>query len=172
MDRSELINRLISIDEESSMVLPIGQRVKVTICGGSSLILHNCLVRVTMDIDIIESFYPLLNPIMEKYDMNCRSNAFCDCVAENYIDRLVKLDLKTKSIDYYLMSLEDIVIMKLFSDRKKDLDDIRANEIVNNIDWELLNNIIESGEADNSFNELRYKWFLKKYEEYVEECKK
>lgn len=104
--------------------------------------------------------------------MNCRSNAYCDCVAENFVDRLVKLDLETKAIDYYLMSLEDIVIMKLFSDRKKDLDDIRRREVIKNLNWELLDKIILSGEADNSFNNQRYKWFLIKYKEYVEECRK
>lgn len=125
-----------------------------------------------MDIDIVGSYVPLLNPIIEKYDMNCRSNAFCDCIAENYEDRLTKLNLKTKAIDYYLMSLEDIVVMKLFSDRKKDLNDIRLPEVVSNINWVLLDEIITSGEVDNSFNTRRYEWFLKKYKEYVEECRK
>ena len=118
------------------------------------------------------AFYPVLNPIIEKHDMNCRSNAFCDCIAENYVDRLVKLDLITKAIDYYNMSLEDVVIMKLFSDRKKDLDDIREKEVVNSINWHLLDSIIQSGEANNTFNERRYKWFLEKYNAYVKECKK
>lgn len=172
MDKKDLIERLKLIDEEASLVLPLNHRVKVTIVGGSSLILHGCLVRVTLDIDIIESFYPVLNPIFEKYDMNCRSNAFCDCLAENYANRLKKLNIKTKAIDYYLMSLEDIVIMKLFSDRKKDLDDIRSKTVVESLNWQLLDSIISSGEADVSFNERRYKLFLEKYKSYVEEYKK
>lgn len=172
MDKKELIEKLLLIDEESSYVLPVGERVDVTIVGGSSLILHGCLVRATMDIDVIDTYYPILNPIMEKHDMNCRSNAFCDCIAENYFQRLTKLELETKVINYFLMSLEDMVIMKLFSDRKKDLDDIMAPEVLNKLDWDLLDQIIESGEADNTFNERKYKWFLEKYKVYKEERKK
>lgn len=172
MNKSGLLNRLIALDEEVSMVFPGEQRINMTIVGGGALILQGYLNRVTLDIDLIDIYYPILMPILEKYDVNCRSNAFADCLAENYVSRLHKVDLNTKIIDYYTLSLEDLVIMKLFSSRGKDHKDIRSNEIVNNINWELLNEIVSSGEADVSFNQIRYKEFLSRYQEYVEECKK
>ena len=169
MNKQELIEKLISLDEEVSMIFQIPEKIKMTVVGGGALILQNVLNRSTMDIDLIDVYFPALFPLMEKYDINCRSNDFSDCLAENYCDRLIKLDIKTKAIDYYLLSLEDLVIMKLFSDRERDRIDIRNEEVVNNLNWELLDKIISSGEADVSFNTARYKDFLKKYEDYRKE---
>lgn len=172
MNKQELLDKLIALDEEVSMVVPQNERISMTIVGGSALILSGFLNRITLDIDLIDIYYPVLFPIMEKYDVNCHSNAFADCIAENYDTRLVKLDFPTKAIDYYTLSLEDLVIMKLFSDREKDLIDIRDPGVINNLNWDLLDKIISSGEADVSFHELRYKHFIQKYQEYVKECKK
>lgn len=172
MDKKELLNKLIALDEEVSMVMPEGEKIIMTIIGGGALILQGYLNRITLDIDLIDIYNPVLFPILEKYDVNCRSNAFIDCVAENYNSRLVKIDLNTKIIDYYTLSLEDLVIMKLFSFRGKDHQDIRTKEVLENLNWELLDEIISSGEADTSFNKRRYNEFLSRYKEYVEECKK
>lgn len=172
MDKKELTKKLILLDEEISMVLPNSEHIALTIVGGGALILQDYLNRITLDIDLIDVYSNELVPIFEKYDVNIRSNAFCDCMAENYAQRLKKLDIKTRSIDYYVLSLEDLVIMKLFSDRGKDRDDIRKEEVIKSIDWDLLNKIISDGEADNSFNERRYKDFLYKYNEYIKEYKK
>ena len=171
MDRKELLNKLISLDEEASMVLPSNERINMTIVGGGALILGNYVRRMTMDIDVID-MYPKLQSILEKYDVNNRCNAFSDSLAENYQDRLTKLDIETKAINYYLLSLEDLVIMKLYSDRPKDYLDISGKEVTSILNWDLLEKIIVSGEADTSFNELRYKHFLDKYEKYKREFRK
>lgn len=172
MNKQELISKLIAMDDEISMIFPNEDKINVTIVGGGALILQGYLNRITLDIDLVDIYYPILNPIFEKYDVNCRSNAFADCLAENYESRLKQVDIKTKIVDYYTLSLEDLVIMKLFSSRGKDHDDIRAKDVLNNLNWVKLEQIISSGEVDNSFNERRYKEFLSRYEEYVKECKK
>lgn len=172
MDKNELLDKLIALDEEVSMAYPGENRIIMTIVGGGALLLQGYLNRVTLDIDLIDVYYPVLTPILDKYDVNYRSNAFSDCLAENYSSRLVKVDLQTKIIDYYVLSLEDLVIMKLFSTRGKDQKDIREQEVIDNLNWNKLDEIISSGEVDISFNERRYKEFLSKYKEYVKECKK
>ena len=172
MNKNELISKLVALDEEVSMVLPNDERINMTIVGGGALILQGYLNRITLDIDLIDIYYPILMPILEKYDVNCRSNTFVDCLAENYTSRLVKVNLSTKIIDYFTLSLEDLVIMKLFSTRGKDHQDIREKGIIEKLNWGLLDSIISSGEVDVSFNERRYKEFLSRYHEYVEECKK
>ena len=159
------------LDEEASMILPKGERLSMTIIGGSALILSDYLVRATMDIDIIDR-YPLLQPIMEKYDVNNRSNAFIDCIAKSYNVRMTKLEIDTKVIDYYVMSLEDLIIMKLHSDREKDYQDITNNEIVSCINWETLDSIVESGEVDVSFNKQKYDLFLERYKKYKKKYQK
>lgn len=172
MNKDELINKLKALDEEIYMILPNENRINMTIVGGGALILQGYLNRVTLDIDLVDIYYPVLNPILEKYDVNCRSNAFVDCMAENYASRLTKVNIETKIIDYYTLSLEDLVIMKLFSSRGKDHEDIRNKNVLDNLDWAKLDVIISSGEADTSFNQRRYKEFLSRYLEYVKECKK
>lgn len=169
MDRNELITKLLALDDDASLLL--SERIPMIIIGGSALILGNHSKRSTQDIDVIDR-YPELQSILENYDVNNRSNAFADCLAENFQDRLIKMDLQTKVIDYYLLSLEDLVIMKLYSDRPKDYDDITNSDTIANLDWDKLDGIIESGEADVSFNEKRYKRFLEKYEKYKSENKK
>lgn len=170
MDKLDLIERLKALDEDAVLVLP--HRISMVIVGGSALILGNYVSRTTQDIDVINRFPEKLQSILESHDINNRSNAFADCLAENYQDRLIKLDIETKMIDYYLLSLEDLVIMKLYSDRPNDyLDITNANTIVN-LNWNLLDEIISSGEADVSFNQRRYKLFLEKYEKYKREYKK
>ena len=171
MNREEMLNKLKDLDDKASKILPEGNRIFMTVVGGGALILGGFLSRATTDIDIIDR-YDELQALLNKNDVNNRSNAFVDCLAENYQDRLVKLDLETKVIDYYLLSLEDLVIMKLFSDRLKDYVDITSDEVINNLNWDLLDNIITSGEADVSFNQRRYSLFLEKYEKYKKEFKK
>lgn len=172
MNKQELISKLIAMDDEISMIFPNEDKINVTIVGGGALILQGYLNRITLDIDLVDIYYPILNPIFEKYDVNCRSNAFADCLAENYESRLKHVDIKTKIVDYYTLSLEDLVIMKLFSSRGKDHDDIRVKDVLDNLNWVKLEQIISSGEVDNSFNERRYKEFLSRYSDYVKECKK
>ena len=171
MDKKELIERLKQLDDEASMILPKGEKLSMTIIGGSALILSNYLTRATVDIDVIDR-YPLLQPVMEKYDVNNRSNAFIDCVAESYNSRMTKLVIETKAIDYYVMSLEDLIIMKLHSNREKDYQDISNPEIVSCVDWNLLDSIVNSGEVDVSFNKQKYELFLEKYNKYKEKFQK
>ena len=171
MEREDLISMLMSLDDKASKIIPLGNRVVMTIAGGGALILGGHIKRSTTDIDVLD-IYPELQSLLGKYNINNRINAYVDSLAENYEERLVKLNLETKVIDYYLLSLEDLVIMKLFSDRLKDAKDIREVDVINNLDWELLEKIISSGEADVSFNQTRYKHFLEKYEKYKKEFNK
>ena len=70
MNRDELLNRLINIDYEASLVLADKtEKVKIVIVGGGALLLKNIISRATPDIDTL-NFYEALSDIMEKYDMN------------------------------------------------------------------------------------------------------
>lgn len=174
MDKKELVFRLIKADEEASMICQSKERIEVIIGGGSVLMINNLLSRQTQDIDTIGNPYGAhseLKEVFEKYDINPRMNTFALNLADNWENRLNKVDLgyKTILLDYYTISIEDLVIMKLHSHRGKDANDIRTKEVLNAIDWDLLQNIIDSGEANNSFNEREYKEFLTRYKEYKKE---
>ena len=110
--------------------------------------------------------------IFNKYNINSRVNAFSDNLAENYEDRIEKLDLKTKSLTFYTLCLEDLFLMKLYSDRKKDYLDITNDNFLSQINWDLIDKIIADGELDNTFNEKKYRSFLQKYENFKKEFKR
>ena len=171
MDRDELIKNLKLADREIHGFFRGKKTIDVVIAGGSSLMIRGLLSRQTDDIDAI-SFYNDVEQIFNKYDINSRILTFGDSLAENYEDRLEDLNIETKAVRYHLLSLEDLVIMKLHSQRGKDYTDITSKEVVSNLDWDKLKQIIDSGEADVSFNERRYKEFLDRYEKYKKDCGK
>ena len=171
MNRDELLNKLKLADEDISIAFNVPKKIDVVIAGGSSLLIRGLLARQTSDIDAI-SFYNEIEHIFNMYDINSRILSFGDSLAENYEDRLEDLDIETKAVRYRLLSLEDLVIMKLHSQREKDYVDITDKAVVEALDWDKLKVIIESGEADVSFNERRYKEFLDRYEKYKRDCGK
>ena len=168
MNKKELIDKLLLADEEISMIYPSSPRINVVIGGGSVLIIQGLIDRQTPDIDTI-GYYKGLESVFNKYEINSRMNAYSDCVAEKYEDRLIRIDLQTKTLDYYMLSVEDLVIMKLFSDRIKDYKDITEKTVLERIDWTLMQKIVDDGELNYSFDEKRYKRFLDKYNKYKRE---
>lgn len=177
MDRNELELRLLKADEEAAMICQNNKRIEVIIGGGSVLMINNLLPRQTLDIDTIGNPYGShqeLEEVFEKYDINPRMNTFALNLADNWENRIKKVNLSsnTKILDFYTISIEDLVIMKLHSHRGKDANDIRIKEVIDAIDWSLLDSIIASGEANTSFNEREYKEFLNRYNEYKREANK
>ena len=171
MDKKELIEKLLQTDEEISLLSNSDFKVDVIIAGGSALIIRDIIFRQTPDIDVI-GLYKGMEFIFNKYNINSRVNAFSDNLAENYEDRIEKLDLKTKSLTFYTLGLEDLFLMKLYSDRKKDYLDITNDNFLSQINWDLIDKIIADGELDNTFNEKKYRSFLQKYENFKKEFKR
>ncbi len=168
MNKQELINTLLKVDEETSLILSNSKKIAVVIGGGSVLLIKDLIDRQTIDIDTLGS-YEDLESLFNKYEMNSRMNAFSDSLPENYENRLEKIPLPTKALDYYMLSVEDLVIMKLFSNRDKDHKDITGRALLDSLNWDLLQDIVDSGELSYTFNERRYKEFLDKFQEYVKE---
>lgn len=175
MEFNELKERLINADSEVNMCYPNIPKLKVVIAGGSVLVINHLTTRQTIDIDVVNppmSNDGTLESIFRKYDINCRVHAYLDSLAENFEDRLVKTGWNTLKLDYYTISIEDLVIMKLHSPRKRDKNDIIDDKVVNKLDWDLLQKIIDDGELNNNFNEAKYKEFIDRYNEYKKENKK
>ena len=170
MNRNELFEKLKKADEEAFMVCDNHSKIDVVIGGGSVLMINDLLpTRQTLDIDTIGNPYgghPELKEIFEKYEINPRMNAFLFSLADNWESRLTKVNMETKILDYYTLSLEDLVISKLNSHRPRDFNDIIEKKVIDKINWELLQKIIDDGEVDNSFDKRRYEEFLQRYEKY------
>lgn len=167
MQYDDLLTRLSRLDEDASLMFSDDKRFRMVIVGGSALILLETINRATMDIDALNVSRELMG-LLERYDINCRVSTFINNFPYNYEDRLRRLTIHSKKIDFFTASLEDIVIAKLFSNRDTDRRDITDPAVLSAIDWELLDRIAFSDEEvkSNALNERNYLDFLTNYEEY------
>lgn len=167
MIRDELIQRLKDLDEEASLLFDNVERLHLIIVGGGALVLMEVIPRGTHDIDVIDAS-SFLQGIMEKYDINTRVQTFINNFPYNYEDRIRRLDIDGKIIDFFTASLEDIVIAKLYSHRDIDYMDITSPDVVNQLDWDLLRRLATADDEARSsaLNEYRYKEFLDSFYDY------
>lgn len=166
--REDLLERLKRFDEDVDLMFDDGESFNIVIVGGGALILLERIMRVTHDVDVLNASPSLLD-LMAQYDMNTNVKTFCSNFPYNYEDRLIPIDIPTKRVHYFTASLEDIVIAKLCSYRDKDLEDISSKEILDAIDWELLERLaLDEDELKASIlNERCYEDFMVGYERYV-----
>ena len=171
-NRKDIIDRLLALDNDAYLSSDDGQGgFDVYLIGGGALILQNYIPRATHDIDTISIKNTSLLNLMDKYDINANSNAFLDCFAADYSLRAQKLDLQTKIIDYYTLSLEDLVISKIAAGREKDIEDICNKSILNKLDWDLLDSLAETVK-ESMLSERQINEFDYFYKQYVEENRK
>lgn len=167
MKNNDLIQRLMMLDEEADLLYSGGEKLYCIIVGGSALMLLGYVNRVTHDIDSIQCHDKLLC-LIDKYDINMQVRAHIDCFPEDYENRIQKLDIPTKKIDYYTLSLEDLVISKLIAGRSTDIFDIISDKVVNDIDFSKLDELAEAILPDLLNDRIRSEF---KYN-YTEYCKK
>lgn len=171
MNKDNLEKRLMMFDEEAFLLYSdSSERFVCYLVGGAALMLLDCISRVTHDGDFIYFTPKELSKIMPKYDFNTNVTAFITMFPDGYLERAEKINLNTKKIDFFVLSLEDLVISKLSAARDKDLLDIREAAVLSKINWskleELVQLCIEGMISDNDINTLKYY-----YNEYVKECK-
>jgi len=167
MSRDELMLRLKRLDEDAALCFETDEHFHLIIVGGGALILQEYIARSTHDVDVI-SVSPALLSLLEPYDINCRVQAYINNFPYNYEDRIVPL-FQGKRIDFFTVSLEDIVVAKLYSMRPADIIDITSDEVLNRLDWPLLDRLATSdNEAKASaLNDMRYMDFIYNYNEFV-----
>jgi hypothetical protein len=167
MGEPELRRRLSEFDRAVALIHP-NRSFRLVLAGGSALLLLGHLSRATEDMDALRCS-PELVALMQEYDINNRiDGAYGDHFPYNWEDRLVPLDLETKAVKCYAVSLEDIIASKLCSDRSDDEFDVRRPEVVAAVDWDLLAEVSSEMEA-SQLNPRRYRGFVRDYEAYREE---
>jgi len=166
LSKDELLERLELLDADAASLYGDDGRYNVVIAGSGALILTGYTSRATSDIDVLDATKELYG-LFGKYQMNGRISAYENSFLFNYPDRL-KLLHSGEKIDFYVVSLEDIVISKLCAYRPPDRDDLKA--VAEFVDWDKL----EAMASDE--NELRtvkmsdnqYFYFKIAYKEYQE----
>lgn len=173
MIKEDLLSRLDRLDEDSSYVFSEENRFKIVIVGGCALVLQDYIKRSTHDIDALLVSKELTG-ILSKYDIDIRVSAYSCNFPYNFEDRLLKLDIGGRRIDFYTVSLEDIVISKLYSNRLKDKIDIENDNVLNELNWELLDILVndEMEVKASSLNNRTYSELKQSYEDYKRRFKK
>ena len=167
MEYKELIERLKRLDEDASLMFDDSNRFKMVIVGGGALILLETIDRATLDIDALSVSKELM-PLLERYDINAQVAAYINNFPHNYEDRLHKLDIESRKIDFYTASLEDIVIAKLCSYRDTDRQDVISPEVTKALDWDLLEKLAtDEDELKANISDRGYSEFIYNYEEYI-----
>lgn len=172
MVSENLIKRLILLDEEAALRFDDERRFRLVIVGGGALLLLDTISRATQDIDALDAS-AALQPFLEKYDINMRVTAYMYHFPYNYEDRLIPLKLQTEKIDFFTASLEDLVVSKLYSERESDRQDILTPEVLEAINWDVLEHLVlDEEEAQNyAFFPSEYPTLIENYEEYVRRCR-
>ena len=168
MNREDILERLDKMDMEAFVTLDTPYMYRMIIVGGSGLVLLETITRATQDIDTLDASMDI-RPLLEKYGANLMVSAYMNNFPYNFEDRLRKLPVGGRKINFYTASLEDIVIAKLFSSRPKDRQDLVSEEVLRGIDWDVLRHLaLDDDEIKASvLNERIYQDFLHDYSEYV-----
>lgn len=171
LNKNNMQERMYKLDKDIYIYLKENDmkidKVEIVIAGSTALALNNIDVKKTEDIDIIKISHNIPEGLLERYNMNTRVSALENFFPYNYIDRIEKLNLCTNAIEYYIVSLEDIVIAKIQANRGKDLEQLKTKELINRIDWDKLKqSALEM--KDSLFNDEQYKWFIVRYNDFVE----
>lgn len=171
LEEADLYERLYQLDEDIDAYIDEKNLkimyLDIVIAGSSALIFNNIHIKKTEDIDIIKIGNNIPEALLEKNDMNTRVAGLENFFPYNYQDRIMKLNLKTFIADYYILSLEDIVVAKIQADRGKDWEHLKNEELLSRINWLLLK-ICALEMKDSLLNNRQYQWFLSRYNYFVE----
>ena len=107
---------------------------------------------------------------MEALDINTNVMAYNNNFAENYIERAKPVELETEKIDFYTVSLEDLIISKIAASREKDLYDIMNYEIMKHVDYKLLGELAEEIKY-GMLNDYDVKIFEHGYNDFIKKAK-
>jgi hypothetical protein len=133
--KTELFNLLYELDSMLEC------HVELIICGGAAGILVHNFSRGTMDIDILSSL-PKLSvfknaciKIAEKYGMseswiNDGAKGCVNYLPSDFEKRLIVLPGNFKNLSAFVLSRQDLLIMKLSAFRPEDIQDISYLDIV------------------------------------------
>lgn len=169
LDRDEIIARLLQIDSDMSLLDTTDDIYDCVIVGGGALVLMRKIFRSTRDIDAI-SASDEIKPLLDNYNMNMNVKAYMTYFAEDYDKRVVKVDIPTSKVNFYTISLEDLVVSKLCSMREKDMEDIESETVYKELDWEIMDKLVKEV-CYGMINDYEVNLLKIKYEHYKERFK-
>ena len=142
LQKTDIIKRLLQVDKDMCLLDSSSDIFTCVIVGGSAFVLLDKIYRSTHDIDSIDASNEI-KPLLDAYNINMNVNAYRVNFPDNYLDRIIKVDIPTTKVNFYTLSLEDLVVSKLCSMREKDIEDLENELVYKSLNWELLDELIE-----------------------------
>ena len=171
MDKNEVLNRLEKLDMVAYTKIKDNKRYSCIIVGGGALMLLGFSNRVTYYIDVLKNNIPReLFEVMESLDINTNVVAYNNNFPENYIERAKPVNLETEKIDFYTVSLEDLIISKIAASREKDIFDIMNSDVMRCVDYKLLGELAEEIKY-GMLNDYDVKMFEHGYNDFIKKAK-
>ena len=166
MNRQEILSRLQQVDTDMALLDPTDEQYMCVIVGGSALVILEKLVRSTHDIDSINASEELVD-LLEAYNINMNVRAYLVNFPDSYLNRIVKVDIPTRKVEFYTTSLEDLVVSKLASGREKDQQDIENPRVYQDINWQLMDELV-SEVCEGMLTDRDCRVLMQAYREYKE----
>lgn len=120
---------MFEIDKEFKLVndelKSLDLRAELMIVGGMALIMQNINFRYTFDIDcylLSKSSTDVIKSVLSVHFIN--NNCQSICMLPDLDDFTIVDVIKFSHLTIYVASVDDIVLMKAFSTRQKDYDDL------------------------------------------------
>lgn len=162
---SEVLERLKATDSVFNVLFP-SEEIELYIGGGIGCLLNGASIRPTKDFDFIDLEYSAkymraLNTIgdFDFIDINVSA------IAKGFKERS-KLIFEGKCISAYVISPEDLIVMKLNRYSDVDISDIKL--LLKQSNKALLNSLIESASADLDYPKAR-EIYEKNYQRFRDE---
>ena len=166
MDKKELLKKMKELDERIFDLYPeFGARCIVI--GGGALILKDLIPRMTTDIDVINAKEEMLN-LFPIFGFSNKATVYEMNLPYNYEDRLEKIHIETKSLEYFTPSTEDLIVTKFYASREKDIEDIHNIKKSGKYSTERLKKVVEEARM-TSMNDFKYREMVSLYHRYFNE---
>ena len=169
--RERLVDLLLAMDEEATLLLGAGgRRYPIVIVGGSAFLLHDPNNRpTTHDVDVLSCHAALRSVLANYAAVNGSVAAYANQIPYNFEERLIKIDLPTETIDFLTPSVEDLAVMKLYGWRPNDQQDLESPAMLDAINWEELDHLVyDPDEAmASALSPRRYLEMASIYEDYA-----
>ncbi|MBQ2885903.1 MAG: hypothetical protein IJE43_19430 [Alphaproteobacteria bacterium] len=124
---SELKNNLVIIDALINE-MHLQYQPEFYVLGGAALVFYKLTERPTLDIDTANS---IDDKVRDRVDMFISDQANSVTVlGVGYQKRAVPYMTELRAIKVYLLAQEDLIITKMMSSRKKDIDDLLKSKIL------------------------------------------
>jgi hypothetical protein len=156
MNKDDMKTRMLELDSLATLRFP-GKTFQCIIVGGGALLSLGLKAKGTLDVDVLVAPRQL-SDLFDQFDFNTKVQSLSICFPFHYLDRIRKIEIGTKTIEFYTLSVEDLIVSKLYAYRKKDVEDLEDIIKSGQYDKTLLAQVVADAKAsalnDRAYHEM------------------